>query len=148
MIKGLQLSADQVRDEAHKFWNAFTRKSAEDLAASYFPNATVFASTVPRTEPARLTVTRRVRQFFGPKSAAQVELGSIDVQLVGNIAVASYSYNFRGTEVKGDGASVDHAIPVGRATHIFQFDDSGKLRILHEHLSSGEPPKADATVEI
>ncbi|HLJ30755.1 MAG TPA: hypothetical protein VKY85_28885 [Candidatus Angelobacter sp.] len=114
----------------------------------YFPNATVFASTVPRSELARLTVTRRVRQFFGPRSTTQTELGPIDVQIIGNIAIASYSYSFRGTEVKSDGVSVQHEIPSGRATHIFQLDDNGKLRILHEHLSSGEPPKANTTVEI
>ena len=114
----------------------------------YFPNATVFASNVPRTELVRLTVTRRVRQFFGPKSTAKIDLGAIDVQMIDNIAVASYSYSFRGTEVKSDGAPVDHEIPSGRATHIFQLDDSGKLRILHEHLSSCEPAKAGTTLEI
>jgi ketosteroid isomerase-like protein len=142
------ISPDQVRAEVQRFWNSFIKKLAAEFEAMYFPNAAIFASTVPRTELARLTVTRRVRQFFGPKSAAQVEIGPIDVQLIGNIAVASYSYKFRGTEVKNDGNAVEHEIPTGRATQIFQLDDAGKLRILHEHLSSGEPPKADTTVEI
>ena len=143
-----KISPDQVRSEVHRFWNSFSRKSKEEFEEMYLPAATVFASTVPRTELARLTVTRRERQFFGPKSSVQVELGPIDVQVLGNIAVASYTYNFHGIEVKSDGSSVEHDIPVGRATHIFQLDDKGRLRVLHEHVSSGEPAKAESTVEI
>ncbi len=114
----------------------------------YFPHATVFASTVPRTESARLTIMRRARQFFAPKSSVRTDVGPVEVQLIGDIAIASYSYSFYGTEVKSDGALVDHDVPSGRATHIFQLDEHGKLRILHEHLSSCEPAKAGATVEI
>lgn len=142
------ITPEQVRTEVQKFWNAFARKSQVEFEAMYFPNATVFASTVPRTELARLTITRRIRQFFGPKASARIDLGSVDVQLIDNIAIASYSYVFRGAEVKSDGTSIDHEIPSGRATQIFQPDEHGKLRILHEHLSSCELPKGDATLEI
>ena len=45
------ISPDQVRAEVKKFWNALVRKSKEDVEEMYFPAATVFSSTVPRTEP-------------------------------------------------------------------------------------------------
>lgn len=142
------ISADQVRSEVRRFWEIFKRKSPAEFDSMYSPDATVFASTVPRSEPARLTVARRMRQFFGPKSKIEIEIGSIDVQLIDNIAVASYNYSFRGAEVRNDGTSVDHEVPSGRATQIFQLDGQGNLRILHEHFSSGETPKAHTTVEI
>jgi ketosteroid isomerase-like protein len=142
------ISPDQVRTEVRRFWDTFKRKSQADFESMYLPDATVFASTVPRSEPARLTVARRMRQFFGPKSKIEIDLGSIDVQLIDNIAIASYSYSFRGAEVRNDGTSVDHEVPAGRGTQIFQLDGQNKLRILHEHFSSCEAPKADTTVEI
>jgi hypothetical protein len=30
-------------------------------------------------------------------------------------------------------------VPFGRATQIFQLDEQGAFRIIHEHLSSAEP---------
>jgi ketosteroid isomerase-like protein len=142
------ISPDQVRAEVKKFWNALVRKSKEDVEEMYFPAATVFSSTVPRTEPARLTVTRRARQFFASKSTMNVDVGAIDVQLAGTLAIASYNFSFQGTQVKTDGSSVNHEIPAGRGTHVFQLDESGKLRILHEHFSSGEIAKGENSVEI
>jgi hypothetical protein len=142
------ISADQVRSAVGRFWDTFKRKSQADFETMYLPSATVFASTVPRSELARLTIARRMRQFFGPKSKIEIDLGPIDVQLIDNIAIASYSYSFRGVEVRNDGTSVDHEVPSGRGTQIFQLDGQSKLRILHEHFSSGEAPKADTTVEI
>jgi ketosteroid isomerase-like protein len=139
---------NEVRAEVQKFWNALARKAKDEIEEMYFPAAIVFSSTIPRTEPARLTVTRRARQFFAPKSTMQVDLGAIDVQLAGNIAIASYSFSFQGTQVKTDGSSVNHEIPAGRGTHVFQFDESGTLRILHEHVSSGEIAKGESSVEI
>ncbi len=142
------ISPDHVRQEVRKFWNSLTRKAKADVEEMYLPAAMVFSSTVPRTEPARLTITRRARQFFAPKSTMHVDLGAIDVQLAGNIAIASYSFSFQGTQVRTDGSSIHHEIPAGRGTHVFQFDERGNLRILHEHLSSGEIAKGDSSVEI
>src|ERR1700694_25610 len=142
----MNISPEQVRAEVQKFWNALTRKSKDEIEQMYFPAALVFSSMVPRTEPARLTVMRRVRQFFGPKSTLHADVGAIDVQLEGDTAFASYSFNFQGTQVKADGSSVNHEIPVGRGTQVFQFDENGKLRILHEHFSSGEPAKGESSL--
>lgn len=143
------IAPDQVRAEVHRFWKAFKSKSKVEFEQMYFPSATVFSSTVPRSESARLTIARRVRQFFDSKSTIQMDLGDIDVQLVSNIAIASYTFRFQGTHFKSsDGSAVEHQIPCGRGTHVFKLDEGGQLRILHEHFSSGEPSKAESTVEI
>jgi ketosteroid isomerase-like protein len=143
------IAPDQVRAKVSGFWKAFRNKSRVEFEEMYLPSATVFSSTVPRSESARLTIARRLRQFFDPKATIQMDVGDIDVQLVGNIAIASYSFRFRGTHFKSsDGSAVDHQIPCGRGTHVFKLDDRGQLRILHEHFSSGEPSKPESTVEL
>jgi len=140
---------DQVRTEVHKFWKAFTSKSKAEFEEMYLPSATVFSSIVPRSESARLAVARRVRQFFDPKSTIQIDVGGIDVQLVNNIAIATYPFWFKGTHFKcRDGSPVEHQIPFGRGTQVFRLNDDGHLRILHEHFSSSETAQPGTTVEI
>jgi ketosteroid isomerase-like protein len=140
---------DQVRSEVDRFWKAFRNKSKAEFEEMYLPSATVFSSIVPRSESARLTVARRVRQFFDPKATIQMDLGDIDVQLVNNVAIASYPFRFKGTHFKSrDGNPVEHQIPFGRGTQVFKLNDAGQLRILHEHFSSSETAKAGTTVEI
>jgi ketosteroid isomerase-like protein len=137
------ISVEQVRTRVRNFWNIWTSKAADKLEGMYFPAATVFSGTAKRTEPARLAVTRRIRQFFGPEVAMQVEVSFVDVQLVENIAIASYTYHFRGSRKKSDGSTVEMNALYGRVTQVFQLDEQGELRIFHEHFSNGEPPKVE-----
>lgn len=139
------ISAEQVRTQVRDFWNVWTSKAADKLAGMYFPSATIFSGTAKRTEPARLAVTRRIRQFFGPEVSIQVEVSFVDVQLVGNVAIASYTYHFRGNRKKSDGSTVDMDALYGRVTQVFQLGEQGELRIFHEHFSNGEPPKVEKT---
>jgi len=89
-------------------------------------------------------VARRLRQFFGPAISLRAEIGSIGVQVVGtNVAIATYIYRFRSTKTEGDGTQVNRETPYGRATQIFQRDDSGMLRIIHEHMSSSTAPTVE-----
>ena len=61
-----RISPEEVRAEVSRFWNVFSSKSKEKFDEMYFPAATVFSSTARHTEPGRLMVARRLRQFFGP----------------------------------------------------------------------------------
>ncbi|HEV3317892.1 MAG TPA: hypothetical protein VG488_13020 [Candidatus Angelobacter sp.] len=136
-----RISPEEVRAEVSRFWNVFSSKSKEKFDEMYFPAATVFSSTARHTEPGRLMVARRLRQFFGPAISLRAEIGSIGVQLVGtNVAVATYVYRFRSTKIESDGTQVNRETPFGRATQIFQRDENGVLRIIHEHMSSSTPP--------
>ncbi len=139
------ISTEEVRAEVSRFWNVFASKSGDQFEQMYFPSSIVFSSTAQHTEPGRLMLARRQRQFFGPGISVRVELGSIGVQLVGkNTAIASYIYRFRSTRTESDGAQVLRETPFGRATQVFQRDESGSLRIIHEHMSSSTAP----TIEI
>jgi ketosteroid isomerase-like protein len=107
----------------------------------YFPTAIVFSPFTQRSESARLMLARRLRKFSGSHSSVTAELGPIDVQLAGEIAVASYTYQFRLLRTNPDGSRLDFYVPYSRATQVFQADQGGAWRILHEHLSVSEPGK-------
>jgi len=133
-----RISPEQVRSEVHRFWQVLTCKSKDPFEEFYSPDATVITGKAKRAERAQLAVARRKREI-AQTSDASVELGAIDVEIVGDqVAIASYTYNFRRIRKRGDG-DVRRDTPHGRATHVFQRDAAGSLRIAHEHLSSAAP---------
>lgn len=131
------LTPEEVRTEVARFWNVFTSKAPELLEEFYASDATVFSSSAVRSEPGRLAVTRRRREYFDKQTSVRVQIGTIDVQpLSDNSAVASYTFRFDATRVAGGmGKSSDEHLMHGRATQVFMADLDGKLRIIHEHLS-------------
>ena len=77
-------------------------------------------------------------------SSSSVEEGSIDVQVVGpNVAIAAYTYTYHTDKVRADGTKVQLDTLFGRATQIFQRDEAGVLRIVHEHLSATVDPEVE-----
>jgi ketosteroid isomerase-like protein len=131
------LTPDEVRSEVTRFWNIFTAKAPELLEEFYAPDATVFASTGIRTEPGRLAVARRRREYFDKQTSVRVQVGMIDVQPINDhCAVASYTFRFDAIRIGGGAKASDEHLSHGRATQLFIVDAEGKLRILHEHLSA------------
>jgi ketosteroid isomerase-like protein len=54
-------------------------------------------------------------------------------------ALATCSFHFDATNVGlASGKVQERHITHGRATHVFQLDEAGKLLIVHEHLSSSD----------
>jgi ketosteroid isomerase-like protein len=83
---------------------------------------------------------RREREFFGPKSSVGAKVGEVVVQVLGQrLAVASYSFHFFVVRSLPNGSRVQVEVPFGRATQVFQQEEQGAWRIIHEHLSSAEP---------
>lgn len=132
-----RLSPEEVRSEVTRFWNVFHSKAPDLLEEFYAPDASVFGSSAIRSEPGRLAVTRRRREYFDKQTSVRVQLGIVDVQLVGEeAAVASYTFRFHATRVAaGLGKALEENLEHGRATQVFVSDAEGKLRIVHEHLS-------------
>ena len=134
-----QLTADQIRAEVHRFWNAFAGKDAQTLAEFYGHDSSVFGSDATRSEPGRLAATRRQREYFGAHSTLKATLGTIDVAILadGAAAVADYTFQFHASKVMTAlGSVTEENIKHGRATQVFTFDPDGKVRIVHEHLST------------
>jgi ketosteroid isomerase-like protein len=134
------ISHAQIKAEIKKFWDTFTSKSKSSFQDLYSPTATVFSVDGRRSEPGRLMWVRREREFFGPRSSVGARLGEIVVQVLGkDLAVAAYSFHFSVVRSLANGSRVQVEVPFGRATHVFQRDENGACRIIHEHLSSAEP---------
>lgn len=134
------ISPAQIKSDIKKFWDAFTGKSASGFQELYSPTAIVFSIDGRRAEPGRLMLVRREREFFGPKSSVGARVGEILVQVLGpDLAVATYSFHFFVVRSLPNGKRVQVDLPFGRATQVFQRDESGVRRIIHEHLSSAEP---------
>lgn len=133
------ISADKIREEVHRFWDAFTTQCKNRFQELYSPTASCFAADGRRSEPARLMWVRREREFFGPKSSVGARLGTITVQvLTPTLAVACYGFHFSVVRVLPNGKRVQVEVPFGRATQVFHRGHDGELLIIHEHLSSAE----------
>jgi ketosteroid isomerase-like protein len=109
------------------------------MESMYFPDATVFSPAGTHSETARLTLARRLRQFAEEKSHRSAEVGSIDVSIMDDVAIATYPYEFRLSSIGKDGSLVDIHVPYSAATQVFLRDKGGFLRIAHEHLAAVDP---------
>jgi ketosteroid isomerase-like protein len=139
-----RLSVDEVQAEVRRFWSAFSGKSPEGLKGFYAGESSVFGSSSTRSEPGSLAAARRQREYFTPQTVIKAQLGPIDVVMLGeSAAVASYTFTFHATKVANLlGKAAEEDIQHGRATQVFSRDAEGKLRIVHEHLSTVDHVKA------
>jgi ketosteroid isomerase-like protein len=139
-----QIPAEDVRAEVQRFWNILSGKSSDRLEQMYSPSALVFTGKAKRSELGRFVAVRRMRQVVGPDSAAGAELDTIEVQPAGpDVAIATYTYRFYSTRADKAGGREQRLTLSGRSTQVFQRDDRGALKIVHEHLSSAAPPKVE-----
>lgn len=134
----VRLTTDEVQAEVRRFWSIFAGKSPEGLKGFYAGESSVFGTSSTRAEPGSLAAARRQREYFTPQTTMKVQLGTIEVVMLSeSSAVASYTFQFHATKVANLlGKGQDEDIRQGRATQVFIRDVEGKLRILHEHLSS------------
>lgn len=133
------ISSDEIQAAVKSLWAFYFRKAKTQFAEMYLPSATVFVIDARRIELARLMLLKRERELFVPAAFLAGTLGAIKVQLLGtDLAVASYPFQLSVTRGGAGGKRYHSEIPSGRATQVFRRDENGVLRILHEHLSSGD----------
>jgi hypothetical protein len=138
------ISVEEVRAQVQTFWRVYCGKVRTEFEQLYFPDATILEIDARRVEPARLMVARRMRELFSETSSVTAELGPVDVQIIEpGIAAACYGFHFHVVRIMANGKRMVSDMQVARATHVFQRDEKGKLRIVHEHMSAGtvSPPK-------
>ena len=139
-----EITSAEVRAEVQKFWNILCGRSKERLEDLYLASAVVFTGKAKRSERGALTAVRRMRQFVGGDWTTSAELDPIEVQIAGrDVAIASYTYRFHSSKTNKDGSREQRNTLYGRSTQIFQRDERGTLRIVHEHLSSAAPPAVE-----
>ncbi len=135
-----KIAAEQVRAAVRAYWNALAKKSKQELAGFYAPDAIVFMADTRRNEPARLMIERRNREFFDAQGSASAEVGEIEVHIPGpDVAIATYSYHFRAIRIRNNNR-VQIDMPMTRATQVFRRESDGALRLVHEHLSAAKNP--------
>lgn len=138
------ISPGEIRTEVQKFWSILSGKSKEKLEDLYSPSAIVFTGKGKQSERGPLTAIRRMRQLAASDSTSTAELDPIEVQIAGpGVAVASYTYRFHSTKTNKDGSRTARNTLYGRSTQIFQRNDRGALKIVHEHLSSAAAPAVE-----
>lgn len=135
------LSPLEVESTVRAFWKSFAAKKAELWQSFYADVALVFGTASKRPEPARLIVLRRQREYLTSSARMQVEVGNIDVEMLGpDCAVAGYIMKLHAEEVAKPTASGHHHaeehLENARVTQVFMRHDDGSLRIVHEHISS------------
>lgn len=139
-----RISPEEVRAQVHKFWGILSGKFKDRLEQLYSVDAVVFTGKAKRSEPAALAAARRMRQLSGPSSDLNAEVAEIEVQIVENVAIASYTYQFHEVRKSGAGGRQEKKTRFGRATQVFRHDERAGLQIVHEHLSAGEAPEMSA----
>ncbi len=138
------ISPEDVRAVVRRFWAIMSRKLKDKLDEMYSPSAIVFTGKAKRSESAKLIAMRRSRQRSATATTSNAELDSIEVQIVGpDAAIAAYTYSYHTEKIDADGAKVQLDPLLGRATQIFQRDEAGVLRIVHEHLSATDSPTVE-----
>jgi ketosteroid isomerase-like protein len=132
-----KVTNEDIRKAVELFWSTFLTKSEDQLNSFYAQGSMVFQIGMGRPEPGRLGAMRRAREYFSPDTRMELKLGPIDVVLIGGDAgVACYTLSFQTTgRDLGGGKRAEEKLDLIRATHVFQRDGQGKLRIVHEHFS-------------
>lgn len=139
------ISTEQIRTQVQKFWRILSGKSKDSLEELYAPEAMVFTGQARRAEPAQLASARRLRHLSRGALETGADISEMDVQMVSNVAVVSYTYQFRSATMGREGERLQKRTLFGRATQIFKIGENGALQIVHEHLSAGEAPAVEKT---
>ncbi|MFZ0633912.1 MAG: hypothetical protein WA755_02045 [Candidatus Acidiferrales bacterium] len=135
-----KITEEQVRQGVQRFWDLLLTKSGDQLAEYYSGHSNMFMMRSTRNEPGRLGSAFRAREYFHPSCQMSLDLGPIEVTLLGDkAAVASHTFRFEATNRSApagkDGVTTE-VIQNGRATHVFVLGADGKLSIVHEHVSA------------
>jgi ketosteroid isomerase-like protein len=136
-----RISPEKVRAEIKRFWAILSGKSEDKLEELYTPEAFVFTGKARRPEPVMLAIARRGRRDTRARGSVNAELGPVELQLIDEIAIATYTYQYSEERMNESGARSQRNTLYGRATQIFRAEPAGVVRIVHEHLSAAVPPE-------
>jgi ketosteroid isomerase-like protein len=135
------LSSAEVEDAVRSFWELFAAKKSQQWQSFYADVATIFATGSRRPEPARLVVLRRQREYLSSAAKVRIEVGRIEVEIIGpDCAVAAYLMRLHAEQI-AKAAAVGHReseehLENARVTQVFVRNEEGRLRIVHEHIST------------
>jgi ketosteroid isomerase-like protein len=135
-----KITAEQIQAAVRQYWDIWMAKSAAALVDAYATNGTTFRVGSVSIEPGFMGIAQRSREYFHEACIMHMDLGPIEVILLNDTtAVAIYTFQFhalnRAVASAREGLK-EESIPNGRATQVLRRSHDGKMRILHEHISS------------
>src|SRR5215510_13461888 len=95
-----RISAEKVRAQIHRFWLILSGKSQDALEELYSADALVFTGKARRPESAMLAIARRARRA---QQSTNAEVGAIELQITGDVAIATYTYQYHSARSAGSG---------------------------------------------
>lgn len=138
------LSKADVESAVRGYWRALSAKEAVQQQNFYDDHAGIFATDSNRLERARIVLLRRQREYLSAATKTAVQVGEIEVELIGpHHAVAAYTIQLDAKHIARDLSSgtstAEEHLENARVTHVFQRQNDGALRIVHEHISVPRP---------
>jgi ketosteroid isomerase-like protein len=136
----LPLTRTEVESAVRSYWNISASKQADRQQDCYAENALIFTSSSRRVEPGRLVLVRRRREYMAASGKMKVDVGHIDVEVIGaNAAVAVYTMQLEAEKELAPAVArsrvSEERLKDARVTHIFVRQNDGRLKIVHEHIS-------------
>jgi ketosteroid isomerase-like protein len=140
------ISKMDVEIAIRNYWIVLMSKQAEQHRECFTDNAFIFASTSRRLEPGQLVLLRREREYMAEATTINVNVGRVEVELLGeDAAVAAYTMRFDVEQKKPAGVASkrmpEEHLTSARVTHVFTRMPDGGLRIIHEHISVPDDPR-------
>ena len=133
------LTTREVEAAVQKYWAVSAAKAAEQQQAFYASHAIVFTSSSRRSEPARLVSMQRQREYLAKSTRLRIQVADIQVVPIGaNAAVAAYTLEFHAEQIPVAGSITkrpEEHLSNARVTHVFERNEEGELKIVHEHIS-------------
>ena len=134
-----QVTKTEVEVAVQKYWAVSAAKDAEQQQAFYANHAIVFTSSSKRAELARLVSMQRQREYLAGSTRLRVHVSDIKVLALGtDAAVAAYSLEFHAEQIPVAGTVMkrpEEHLSNARVTHVFERNENGELKIVHEHIS-------------
>jgi len=132
------LTKAEIEAAVVAYWKALSAKDAIQQQNFFDDQARIFSTESKRLERARLVLIRRQREYLAAATKMQVQVGEIDVELIGTShALAAYTIQLDAKNVirTSFSAAPEEHLKDARVTHVFHRQSDGALRILHEHIS-------------
>jgi ketosteroid isomerase-like protein len=134
------LTKTDVESAVRAYWRALAAKEVVQQQNFYDDQASIFATDSNKLERARLVLLRRQREYLSAATKTTVQVGEMEIEIIGNThAVAAYTIRLDAKHVtrpSASGSSTEEHLANARVTHIFQRQNDGALRIVHEHISA------------
>jgi ketosteroid isomerase-like protein len=136
-----RLSQGEIESAVRRFWELFASKRTDLWQNHYADTALVFGTASKRPEPARLVVMRRQREYLAGATKMEIKVNRVEVEMLGSdCAVAAYLLQLHAEDVakptaEGHVTHEEH-LENARVTHVFQRQQDGGLKIVHEHISA------------